>query len=143
MYKIIKTTTSVIVYEILTIQNTCFMFACVCHVWEGVLFFPICFLFICICTVRKVWRHQTSNQKPQIEGQTDNKTTKRKRKNKDPHTTTQKTKDQATRTPLKPEVNWDASEGLAVPARPATPVVLLLNDTNIIWYYNCVGHLYM
>jgi hypothetical protein len=42
------------------------------------------------------------------------------------------TKDRGTRTPLKPAVNSGAPEGLAIPAPLVTPVVLLLNDTNII-----------
>ena len=47
---------------------------------------------------------------------------------------TQKTKDWVKETPQKTEVNSVASEGLAVPAPQVTPVVLLLNDKNIIWY---------
>ena len=46
---------------------------------------------------------------------------------------TQKTKDRATRTPLKQEVTSCAREGLAVPSPRVTPVVLLLNDTNHIY----------
>jgi hypothetical protein len=42
----------------------------------------------------------------------------------------------------KPGVNSDAPEGLAVPAPHVTPVVVLLNDTNIIRYENRVGHQY-
>jgi hypothetical protein len=42
----------------------------------------------------------------------------------------------------KPGVNSDAPEWLAVPAPHVTPVVLLLNDTNIIRYENSVGHQY-
>ena len=42
---------------------------------------------------------------------------------------TQKTKDRAT--PLKQGVYSCAPEGLAVPSSRVTPVVLLLNDTNI------------
>jgi len=33
-------------------------------------------------------------------------------------------------------VNSGAPEGLTVPAPHVTPIVLLLNDTNIIWYVN-------
>jgi len=39
-------------------------------------------------------------------------------------------------------VNSGASEGLPVPAPHATPVVLLLNDTNIIGYENRIGQQY-
>ena len=38
--------------------------------------------------------------------------------------------------------NWDAPEGFAVPAPLVTPVVLLFNDTNTIWYGNRVRHQY-
>jgi len=51
----------------------------------------------------------------------------------------QKTKDRATSTPLKQGLNSGALEGLSVPAPHVTPVLLLLNDTNIIWYGNHVG----
>jgi len=61
---------------------------------------------------------------------------KEKRTNNDLQNITQKTQNQATLIPLKPGVNSCAPEGLAVPAPHATPVVLLLNDTNIIWYEN-------
>jgi len=43
-----------------------------------------------------------------------------------------------TRTYSKPS----APEELTVPASLVTPVVLLLNDTNIIWYRNRFGHKY-
>ena len=46
--------------------------------------------------------------------------------------TTHKPNHRAIRTPLKPRVNSGAPEGLAVSAPLVTPVVLLLNDTNII-----------
>ena len=45
---------------------------------------------------------------------------------------TQNTEDRAARTPLETGVNSEAPEGLPVPAPHVTPVVLLLNDTNII-----------
>ena len=54
----------------------------------------------------------------------------------------QNTKDRATRTLQKSGVNSGTQEGLAVPAPRVTPVVLLLNDTNIIWYRNRIGHQY-
>jgi len=41
---------------------------------------------------------------------------------------------------LKSGVNSGASERLSVPAPHVTPVVLLLNDTDIILYENRVGH---
>jgi hypothetical protein len=53
--------------------------------------------------------------------------------------TTQKTKDRATRTPLKLGVNSYAPVGLTVPAPLATPVVGLPNDMNIIWYIQYKG----
>ena len=49
---------------------------------------------------------------------------KRKRTKNDLQNTTQKTKDQAKRTHLKPRVNLGAPEGLAVPVPLVTPVVL-------------------
>jgi len=58
--------------------------------------------------------------------------TKGKRTNNDLRNITQKTKDRAIRTPIKPGVNSGAAEGLAVPVPHVTPVVLLLNDMNII-----------
>jgi hypothetical protein len=54
--------------------------------------------------------------------------------------TTKKMKDWATWTPIKTGVNSDAVEGLAVPAPIVTLVVLLLMDTNFIWYVNRIGH---
>ena len=42
----------------------------------------------------------------------------------------------------KPGVNTGTAEGLAVPAIHMTPVVLLWNDTNIIWQGNRIGHQY-
>ena len=44
----------------------------------------------------------------------------------------QKTEDRETQTPLKAGVNSCASQWLAVPAAHVAPVVLLLNDTNIM-----------
>jgi hypothetical protein len=46
-------------------------------------------------------------------------------------------KDQTTRNPL-----ITGRLRIAVPAPLVTPVVLLLNDTNIFWYGNRVEHLY-
>jgi len=57
-----------------------------------------------------------------------------KRTNNDLQNTTHKTKDRATRSPLKPGVDTGAPEGLAVPVPLVTPIMLLLNDTNIIGY---------
>ena len=54
------------------------------------------------------------------------------RTNNDLQNTTQKTKERATRAPLKLGVNSYAPEGLTVPDPLATPVVVLLNDMNII-----------
>jgi len=39
-------------------------------------------------------------------------------------------------------VSLGAPEWLAVPAPHVTPIVLLLNDTNLIWYGNGVGNHY-
>ena len=47
------------------------------------------------------------------------------------------------KTHWKSVVDLVASEGKVVPAPLVVPVVLLLNDTNIIWYGNRVGHQYM
>ena len=52
--------------------------------------------------------------------------------NNDLQNTTQKTNDRATRTPQKTAVIPGVPEGLAVPAQLLTPIVLLLNDTDII-----------
>ena len=54
----------------------------------------------------------------------------------------QKTRYWATRTSRKALVISGAPEVFAVSAPHVTPVVLLLNDTNIIWYWNRVGHQY-
>ena len=54
---------------------------------------------------------------------------KKKRTNNDLQNTTQKTKDLVTHTPLKTEMNSDATECYAVPARLVTPVVLILLQT--------------
>jgi hypothetical protein len=55
----------------------------------------------------------------------------------------QKTRDRATRTPLKTGVNSGTPEGYeAVPAPHVTSAVLLSNDTNSIWYGNLVWHQY-
>ena len=54
---------------------------------------------------------------------------------KDKHRSTKhiyKTKDRVTGTPLKTGVNPGAPERLAVPVPRVIPVMLLLNDTNII-----------
>jgi hypothetical protein len=40
-------------------------------------------------------------------------------------------------------VNSGVSEGLEVPAPHVTPIVLLLNDTSIIWYGNLDEQLYV
>jgi hypothetical protein len=56
--------------------------------------------------------------------------------NNDLQNITQKTKNRATRTLL-----LDL-EGLAVPAPHVRSVVLLVNDKDIIWYENRVGHQY-
>ena len=62
---------------------------------------------------------------------TQHRMAKRKRINNDLQNSTQKTKDRATRTPLKQGVNSCAPEGLAVLSH-ITAAVLLLNDTNSI-----------
>jgi hypothetical protein len=56
--------------------------------------------------------------------------------------TTLKTKNRETRTPLKTGmgVNSCGLKGLAIPAALVTTVVLMLSDTNIIWYENGVGN---
>jgi hypothetical protein len=58
--------------------------------------------------------------------------TKRNRTNNDLQNIIQKTKDRATGTSLKTGMNSCAPGGLAVSTPHVTPVVLLLNDTNII-----------
>ena len=79
---------------------------------------------------------------------TDNKCQKKKNKetNNGLQNNTLKTKDRATRTPLKSDDDLSsvALEGFAVPAPYVTPVNLLLSvtNTNIIWYGNRVGHQY-
>jgi hypothetical protein len=40
-------------------------------------------------------------------------------------------------------VSWGVPEGLTVSAPHVTPVIVLLNLTNIIWYRNRVGHQYV
>ena len=61
-------------------------------------------------------------------------TGKDKRTNNDLQNITQKTKDRATRTPLKPGVNSGAPEEVAVPAPYVTAVVLLFNNLVAIQY---------
>ena len=55
-----------------------------------------------------------------------------KKKTTENHTMLLKTKVGATQVPLK----------IIVPAPLMTSVVILFNDTNTIWYYNRVEHLY-
>jgi len=57
--------------------------------------------------------------------------------------TTQKTKEWATRTPLKSEVNLCISEASTILSPNMTSVVLLLNDMDIIWDGNYVWHQYV
>ena len=110
-------------------------------------------------------RYQRGNQKPWIEeGQTtqlpqdtkgvirsreskkvrqhNDQKKKDKRINNDLQNITQKIKDRATQILLKPRVNSGGPEGLAVSLPHATAILLLLNDTNIIWYGNHAGHQY-
>ena len=54
------------------------------------------------------------------------------RTNNDLQNTTEKSKDRATGTALKPGMNSCAPEGQAVPAPLITPVVFLANDTNVL-----------
>ena len=42
-----------------------------------------------------------------------------------------------------PGMKWGAREWKTIPAPLVAPVMLLLNDTNIIWYGNHVGHKYI
>jgi hypothetical protein len=67
---------------------------------------------------------------------------KHKSTNNDLKHITQTTKEQVTRTPLKSKVDSSAPEGLLILAPCVTPVVLLLNNTNIICYGNRVAHRY-
>jgi hypothetical protein len=60
--------------------------------------------------------------------------------NNDLQNTTEKTKDRATRTPLK---ITGASEELPVPAPHVTPVVLRWKDVIIIYYGNHAGQRYV
>ena len=41
---------------------------------------------------------------------------------------------------LKPRMNVSDQEGYGAPALLVVPFMLLLNDTNIMWYGNEVGH---
>jgi hypothetical protein len=68
---------------------------------------------------------------------------KRKMTNIDLQNTTQKTKDRATRTPLIMGLNTYAPEGLTVPVRLVSSVVLPKNATSIIWYINRFTHQYV
>jgi len=80
-----------------------------------------------------VIRSRKSKKYTQYNGQTKN----HKRRNIDLYQTTQKTESH-----WKPEVDSGVPEELAIPARHVTPVMLLLSDTNIIWYGNHMGHEY-
>jgi hypothetical protein len=60
---------------------------------------------------------------------------KRKRTNNDLQNTTQEIKDWA----LQTGENSGAPEMFAVPVPPVTPIMLLLNDKNIVWYGNRIG----
>jgi hypothetical protein len=62
---------------------------------------------------------------------TKKKEAKKKTKNK-PQATKQKAKDRTTRSQYKSERNSGTPEGSVVPALHETPVVLLLNNMNII-----------
>ena len=48
----------------------------------------------------------------------------------------------ATQTSLKTGMNLCAQEGLSVPDPLVAPVMLLLNETNIVWYGYRVEHQY-
>jgi hypothetical protein len=56
-----------------------------------------------------------------------------KRKNNDLQNTIQKTNDRATRTLLKPGVNWGASDGEVIHAQIVAPVMLLLLPGDKSW----------
>ena len=77
--------------------------------------------------LRRVWRYQGGNQNPYIkEEQTTQWPKEKAQKDKQQSTKhTYKTKDRATRTPLKPGVNSGAPEGLEVPAPLVAPIVLI------------------
>ena len=105
----------------------------------NLMFLKMLVIWISILCIRKVWRYQRSiririhcisKKGKQHNGQKK----KDKRTNNHIQNSTQKTKDQATRTPLKPGMNSSAPEMLGVLAPLVTPVVLLLKDTNIIWH---------
>ena len=89
-------------------------------------------------------RQGKENEKPQIEGEQ----TIAKQKKDRGHPTinkqnnTLRSKDRATQNPLKPGMNSSVPERLAFPALRLTPVVLLLNDTNVLWYGNSVENQY-
>jgi hypothetical protein len=68
---------------------------------------------------------------------------KRKKTNYDPQNNTQKTKYCAKRTPLKAQDELMCSVVVEVPVLLVGPVVLLLNNTRIIWYGQHVEHQYM
>ena len=66
---------------------------------------------------RRIGRYQRGNQNPYIEERTTQWLNEKVQKDKQRSTKhTHKTKDQVTRTPLKPGVNSVAPEGIAVPA---------------------------
>jgi Cft2 family RNA processing exonuclease len=76
-----------------------------------------------------------------VKRRTDNSVTKRnKRTNNDLQTSTQKTKTK--RTAKKLEVNSITPGWYAAPVPLVVPVVLLLNDKNMMPYGNRVGHQY-
>ena len=79
------------------------------------------------------------NQKPLMKG-ANNSMSKRTGTNNDLHNTTHKTRNWVTWTPLKTE---GTQEGIAASAPPVTPVLILLNDMNIIWYGNHAGPVYV
>ena len=66
---------------------------------------------------RRIGRYQRGNQNPYIEERTTQWLNEKVQKDKQRSTKhTHRTKDQVTRTPLKPGVNSGAPEGIAVPA---------------------------
>ena len=85
-------------------------------------------LSLLLISTYNVWKYQRYNQKPNIEeGQTIQcRKQKGQMTNNDIQNTTHKTKDWATRIPLKTGVNSGAPEGSAVSTPLVVPVVLLL-----------------
>ena len=78
--------------------------------------------------IKGVFRFRKPKRSRQYNGQMKNN----KRKKNDIQNITRKNEEQATRIPLKCGDELRFPERLSVPAPPVIPVIVLLNDTNII-----------